>query len=152
LRERGDDVVLLAEHFARKASGHDGTAPRFSPAALDVLHAHPWPGNVRELRNVVQTLVFLADGRRMIDAEHLHQALSRHSVPASPPTPADSTRAGSCGPQDLRHLQREAMLAALRESQGNVSRAARILGIARSTLYARLAEWNLKPAAASRQR
>jgi len=96
LRERGDDVVLLAEHFARKASGPGGAAPPcFSPAALDLLHAHPWPGNVRELRNVVQTLVFLAAGGRVIDADHLHQALSRHSVPASPSSP---TLARASGP------------------------------------------------------
>jgi len=130
LRERGDDALLLAEHFARKAAERSGkTPPRFTPAALDLLRAHPWPGNVRELRNVVEMLVVLAQGHQ-IDAMHLSAALSQHSVPAVP-IPLQG--------QDLRDLQQRAITTALRESGGNIAKAARTLGIARSTLYARLA-------------
>jgi len=149
LRERGDDVLLLAEHFARKASARTGKPhPRLSPATQDLLRAHPWPGNVRELRNVVEMLVFLTDGKQTVDAEYLHQALSQHSMPCSTPISTTTTPPipGLDGaPHDLRQVQREAMLAALRENQGNVAKTARTLGIARSTLYARLAEWKLRP-------
>src|SRR5262249_15570904 len=60
LRERGDDIVLLAEHFLEMFSRRLGRqAPRFSPAARERLISHPWPGNVRELRNLMERLVYL---------------------------------------------------------------------------------------------
>jgi len=131
LRERGDDVIVLAEYFARKASTRSGAPlPRFRTAALDLLRTHPWPGNVRELRNVVEMLVVLARNG-LIEADHLSSALSLHSVPAPPTSPHPQG-------QDLRELQHQAIAAALRENGGNIAKAARTLGIARSTLYARL--------------
>ncbi|MFG1393013.1 sigma-54-dependent Fis family transcriptional regulator [Xanthobacter agilis] len=128
LRERGDDVLLLMDHYARRAARQAGRpAPRFTAAALDALRAHAWPGNVRELRNVADMLVAMTDGVSPIDLDDLPVDLYGGA--------SDETS------NDLKALERTAILAAVEACGGNLSRAARSLGIARSTLYLRLAAW-----------
>ena len=159
LRERGDDIVLLAEHHAARAAGRlNRPVPRFSAEALDALRAHDWPGNVRQLRNVVEMLVALA-GDGPIRLEHLPMEVRTATMPVRLPAPAaqppDGTRMpgrdGLPGPQadappgagqvqggSLRQHERQAIEDAIAAAHGNMTEAARRLGIARSTLYARL--------------
>ncbi|ABS68737.1 GAF modulated sigma54 specific transcriptional regulator, Fis family [Xanthobacter versatilis] len=130
LRERGADVALLLDHFGRSASARAGLPPpRFSPAAHAALMAYGWPGNVRELRNVVDMLVAMGgtgcDADALIDIADLPQEIREETT-------------GTARATDLKAVEEAAIRAAVDACGGNLSRAARRLGIARSTLYMRL--------------
>ncbi|MFG1374520.1 sigma-54-dependent Fis family transcriptional regulator [Xanthobacter oligotrophicus] len=130
LRERGEDVAVLLDHFGRSAAARAGLAPpRFSPAARAALMAYAWPGNVRELRNVVDMLVAMGgtggDEGALIDIADLPQEIREESTETAQAT-------------DLKAVEEAAIRAAVDACGGNLSRAARRLGIARSTLYMRL--------------
>lgn len=128
LRERGEDVLLLMEHYCIEAARRLGRdTPHVSAAAADALLAYSWPGNVRELRNVADMLV------SMIRAD----SIGPDDLPAE-------IRAGHHGgasskATDLRSVKNQIILDVIASCDGNLSRAARHLGIARSTLYMRLA-------------
>lgn len=128
LRERSEDVLLLLDHFGRAAAARAGLpAPRFTEAARAALAAYSWPGNVRELRNVVDMLIAMGGS-----------AGGAVDLPDLPP----EIHAGAEEPQkgtDLKAVEEAAIRAAVEACGGNLSRAARRLGIARSTLYMRLA-------------
>jgi transcriptional regulator of acetoin/glycerol metabolism len=125
LRERGDDILTLVEHFARRAAERCGVAvPHFTASALDQLRRYHWPGNVRQLRNIVDTLVFLNE-HRQITLDDLPPEVKFERPHAAPA-------------RDLRSIESDAISSALRACRGNLSQAARHLGIARSTLYARM--------------
>ncbi|WP_395702390.1 sigma-54-dependent transcriptional regulator [Aquabacterium sp.] len=127
LAERRDDVLPLAEHFiAQQAQA--GAAPRLSEAARELLLAHPWPGNVRELKNVMARAALLAaDG--LVQPQHLGLGA------AALPSPAAA--------RNLDEPSREAVLAALAEARGVVSRAAQALGLSRQALYRRMERYGL---------
>lgn len=143
LRNRGDDALLLLEHFQRQ---YAATVPpfRLTPAAVEALRAYAFPGNVRELRNVVIRL-----GAKYPAGEVGREQLAAELETAgAPPTATDGLPeelvAGELRARDfnldrsLRQWERRYIDAALRESGGNLSRAARLLGMNRSTLYSRL--------------
>ena len=128
LRERGSDVVLLAHHFAERFAGEFGRpAPTFSDRVLDIFRAYSWPGNVRELENLVQRLVVMLDGQH-IDVPDLPM-LMRFSAP---------TASGGVD-RSLAEVEAEHIARVLESVGGNKSRAARILGIDRKSLRAKLA-------------
>jgi two-component system response regulator HydG len=122
LRERGDDVLLLARHFISKASEELGReAPRFSDGVLEVLLRYDWPGNVRELENVIHRLVVMTESDS-VDVPDLPSVM-RFSVP----------RAN--GPlRSLAEVEAEHVRSVLAAVDGNKTRAAEILGIDRKTL------------------
>ncbi len=132
LRERREDVPLLAEHFAHKHGRGEGVA--ISPAARDLLVAYDWPGNVRELENVIARALAL-NPSGVILPDDLPEAI-RSRQPGEP-VPASLT-----GPErpTLEELERRYARQVLRETGGNKSRAADILGIDRKTLYRILGE------------
>jgi len=131
LRERGTDIELLAEHFLAELNQEEGTAKRFSQAAVAALYAHRWTGNVRELKNYVQRAFILAD--ELIDVE-----LAPETFVHSTPSTLLTVRIGST----LEDVNRRLIEATLLEC-GNVKRkAAEILGISLKTLYNRLAVYN----------
>ncbi len=132
LRERREDVPLLAEHFAHKHGRGEGAA--ISPAARDLLVAYHWPGNVRELENVIARALAL-NPSGVILPEDLPDAL--RSGRAGETVPAEL--AGPNRPT-LGELERRYARQVLRETGGNKSRAADILGIDRKTLYRILGE------------
>ena len=126
LRERGDDVMLLATHFARRFAAEMGRSPvQFSGRALDVLRSYDWPGNVRELENVIQRLILMTDSDT-IDTPDLPQ-LMRFS--AMRQTGLDRT---------LAQVEQEYVSNVLASVGGNKTRAAQILGIDRKTLRQKL--------------
>ena len=133
LRERPEDIPILAEHFRQEYAKENGKGDlRFSSAALQSLRSYRWPGNVRELRTAVEHGVVLARGGE----------IEPKDLPASV---RDGAKQGEgTGIQgstlQLAKLERQAMEAALRKTGQNVTEAAKLLGISRRTLHRKLAE------------
>jgi len=123
LRERGNDVALIAKHFLRRYGAQHGKATlAFTPEALRALSRHTWPGNVRELQNRIQRAVIMADGKR-VTADDLELSEVLNALP----------------PHTLREaresVEREMVQSALRRHRGTIASAALELGISRPTLY-----------------
>ncbi len=133
LRERPDDIPILAEHFLRTFAQRNGKGVRsFSPAAMERLQRHPWRGNVRELENLIERVVIMARGE-VIGVEDLPGNL-KGEAPAS---------AGVVAGRSLSELEREAILKTLEMTGGNRTETARLLGIGRRTLQYKLKEYGL---------
>jgi transcriptional regulator with GAF, ATPase, and Fis domain len=138
LRERRDDILPLAETFLEDLGRTMGRpAAGISRSAREWLRAYSWPGNVRELRNAIERAILLCDGEAITN-EHL----STPSSPAAKP-PAALSAAASAGASrtdnvDLGTMERDLIQKALLQSRGNKSQAARMLGLTRAQLYARL--------------
>ena len=132
LRERGEDVTLLAEAFLKDISAADGVERRFTPAARDRLTAYGWPGNVRELRNVVRRAAILAAGP-VIDVRDL-------PLEGTAPAAVNGSANGAQLEPGMTVAQAERLLieATLAHAQGDKRRAAEMLGISLKTLYTRL--------------
>jgi DNA-binding NtrC family response regulator len=149
LRERLDDIPLLVAHFMktlREDVGREVT--RLSPEALDALSAHQWPGNVRELQNVIHRAMLSSrtDVIELFDLPpSLQKAVSRPvlsqllQADASAPSSSPATPSG-LPTLVLRDLEQLAMQQALKQTNGHVANAAKLLGIGRATLYRRLVE------------
>ena len=122
LRKRGNDILLLAHHFAGQFSEESGKpTPRFSDEALQVLRNYHWPGNVRELENVIQRLVVMTDGTLI-------------EVPDLPSLMRFSALRGEGFNRPLVEVEAEYIRNVLASVDGNKTRAAEILGIDRKTL------------------
>ena len=136
LAERREDIPLLVEEFMRQISRRTGARPkRVSPAALRLLQDHAWPGNVRELRNLVERLMIMVTGD-VVEARHLE-------------LPRAATRARRDGAfVELREarerFERDYVGKVLAACDGNMSRAARVLGLERSHLYRKLRALGLR--------
>src|SRR2546430_5542418 len=130
LRSRGNDIILLAEHFLRRFAAETGTPrKRLSSGAASKLKAYHWPGNVRELRNVIERLAILLRGDT-IDAEDI-QLGTRVPAPAEIATGLTLQEARDA-------FEKQYILSRLKEFAGNVSRTADALGVERSNLYRKL--------------
>ena len=132
LRERKEDIPILADYFLEKYEAADQPKTTFSPAAIQHLRAHDWPGNVRELEEKVRQSISAHSGT-VIDVPDLKIT---PELPADLQWAADLT---SC----LDERERDSIVRALRESQGDKSAAARLLGIAESALQKRLRYYDL---------
>lgn len=130
LRDRADDVQLLAETFLEAVNRRDDTSKRFSDAAIERLGALPWPGNVRQLKNVVERAAILADG--VIGPDVLPEPDRESPAPSE-----DSTLQVKVG-SSIADVERRLILATLDQLEGDKKRAAEILGISLKTLYNRL--------------
>ena len=142
LRERPEDVPLLAEHFLRQSSERLGIAPpTLTRAAVEELVAYDWPGNARELQNVIERAAILARGGKLVFD-------LRPRGPAGSDTPqAAPTAAGPMTDAERRRLAEEAIAEALAAAGGRVSGpggAADLLGVKPTTLYSRIRRKNLK--------
>jgi two-component system, NtrC family, nitrogen regulation response regulator NtrX len=130
LRERVDDIPVLAEYFADQVTSQNGWRPKhFSSESLETLKRYAWPGNVRELRNVVERVLLLS-GAETISAEEINLAL-----PAA--RNGESAASTGSGPltQRLEAFEREVLLAELRRNHHHMTNTARALGLERSHLY-----------------
>jgi transcriptional regulator with GAF, ATPase, and Fis domain len=140
LRERGDDVILLADHFVRELGARLGRGePGFSRDAQDVLRGYPWPGNIRELENAVERALILAQGG-LLTAAHLGVAASGAERPGGASGQAPD---GKTAPESLADMEKRAILAALEATRGNKTHAAALLGITRTQLHTRLKRFGL---------
>jgi DNA-binding NtrC family response regulator len=144
LRQRKSDIATLAQHFLRRfADEHGRRGVQFTEDALEALCGAPWPGNVRQLENVVERDVVLTTGSR-IERNDLPPML-----PVRPDPAPESTQPDPSG--EVRPL-REAMQApekrlieqALEHCSGNREKAARVLGINRSTLFHKLRKYGIR--------
>jgi DNA-binding NtrC family response regulator len=132
LRERGDDIPALVQHFAEQVCAQNSWKPvPFSTEAMEALQSHPWPGNVRELRNMVERLMLLAT-EGQVDLATLQMALPKASGGAV--STAAATGAGPLADR-VQSFEREVILAELKRSHHNMSMAAKSLGLERSHLY-----------------
>jgi two-component system response regulator HydG len=136
LRERIDEVALLAQHFLEhSARRHGRPPPRLTDEALAFMRAYGWPGNVRELRNVVERAVVLANGPKILPVHlpaHVTASPARHRPP--PETARVMT---------LRELESRHIASVLALTGGNRVRAAELLGIHRNTLRRRMREYGI---------
>lgn len=150
LRDRGDDILVLAGETLRKAAEEESKDfARFAPDAEARLLAYPWPGNVRELQNLVRRIVVMNDGDTVTSA--MIPPLSRDpwtpapapSTAAAPGSNGHSTPASPDGEaiQPLWQVEKQAIERAIAFSGGNVTRAARMLGINASTIYRKRLDW-----------
>ena len=137
LRERGDDVIELAELFLRGVNENGVTAKRFETATLDLLKAHQWPGNVRELKHVVQSAAIMADDR--ILSHHL--ALHKAEVAEAPADGSAGRIVVDIGTSTVDETERRLVMATLLACGNNKARAARQLGMNLKTLYNRMKAW-----------
>ncbi len=142
LRERTQDIPLLAEHFLKVLSKLRGRETGgWSPEAMRVLVEYPWPGNVRELRNAVETALLLCPPGSPILPEHLPSFVRNHL----PKDQGEEHRIlFPSGPLTLKEIEAAAVKRALERNQGNKGKAARELGIHRVTLYRKLKELGLE--------
>jgi two-component system response regulator HydG len=134
LRQRSDDIPLLAEHFLQRIAGlRSEPVKRLSDAALAVMMEYAWPGNVRELENALERAIILTP-REEIDVDGLPERVTERRPDAliSSHTPANPT---------MEAIERAYITWVLRSESGNKSRAAEVLGIDPSTLHRKLARY-----------
>jgi DNA-binding NtrC family response regulator len=138
LRDRREDVAPIARHFlAGMEKPASGPLPVLSPAALDILISHDWPGNVRELRNAIQRAVVMAESGEL--TVHDFSFLRRAAEPeAGTETPSGLSR--------WEQAERTNILGELARQRGNKTKAARELGIAKSTLFEKLKKYGIRTA------
>jgi two-component system nitrogen regulation response regulator NtrX len=140
LRDRQDDIPLLAEHFMALMAAEYGRRPkRLAPEAVGRLQQYAWPGNVRELRNVIERLMIMVPGDT-ITAQDLaflgHDDLYHRGPAVEPSLPLAEAR---------ERFERDYILQALAEQHGNISRTADALGVERSNLYKKMRAFGIGP-------
>lgn len=137
LRERTEDIPLLAEHFLNALCHRNGKKPkRLSKQALQALSEHSWPGNVRELKNIMERMVIMVPGE-VIQLEHIPPSVAN---PVSSPT--TWTESGSLK-EAREQFEREFLLHKLKENNGNIAQTARQLKIERSHLHRKLKSYGI---------
>jgi len=154
LRARSSDVPLLVEHFLkgrdRAEEPEGGTGPRVGSAggtvavsslAMRLLQSYDWPGNVRELFSVLESALIRAQGSPRIEAQHLTAEVRGGNREGEAGSAPDTSR---YVPSQAPAREREAILSALREAGGIRSRAARILGMGRTTLWRKMKEYGIE--------
>jgi two-component system response regulator HydG len=136
LRDRRDDIPLLADAFLRRSAGARGGEPKtLAPATLDAMMAYDWPGNVRELENALERAVILSAADSIAPSALPERVSARRAEPlVSDRAPATPT---------LEAIERAYVTWVLQNESGNKSRAAEVLGIDPSTLYRKLARYGV---------
>lgn len=144
LRERGDDIITLAEHTLQEHAGRYRKPPmRLSAAAQRALRAYSWPGNVRELRNMMEQLVLMTSGAE-IDVTQLpvDSGLPAQFI-ASSSTTSTAQFAPAAETLNLGEMEKRLLIEALQRTHGNVTRAAELLGLTRDTLRYRMEKYGI---------
>ena len=157
LRDRGDDLTMLVEHYLRRFNRELGRELReIAPEAMDILRRYPWPGNIRELQSVLKQAMLTASGAVLISAflpESLRISPDPLAVPVRRAEADFSFEAfilrqiqegsTSLSAEAHRHLDQLLLRLALRHTRGNQAQAARVLGISRQTLRAKTREFGI---------
>jgi DNA-binding NtrC family response regulator len=147
LRERGDDIELIAEHFLQEMNEACGTRKGFAPGAIARMKQYPWPGNVRELKNYIHRVFIMAgdeglEGPSAETGNAPSRITAEREAPSSPVTsgPAITVPLGT----PLSVAARELILSTLEHCGGERKRTAEMLGICTKTLYNRLREYGIR--------
>ncbi len=145
LRERLEDVPLLAERFLQLALRENGMRPKpVDPAVYERLARHRWPGNVRELRNVCERMAIMSGDR--ITADDVPE-VARARISPPPDGSADLSRYGAVPLKELRDLvERDYILKKLEEHEWNITQAAQALGVERTNLHKKIKQHGLSRA------
>jgi two-component system nitrogen regulation response regulator NtrX len=144
LRDRQEDIPLLAEHFmAGFAKEYGRRVKKFEPGAMAVLQQYPWPGNVRELRNVIERLMIMVVGDSIGAADLTFLDLTG-AARVEPGPVASTERITLYEARD--QFERDLILRTLAAQQGNMSRTAEVLGVERSNLYRKMKAFGIAPA------
>jgi Nif-specific regulatory protein len=134
LRQRGSDIVTLADYFVARFAHLQGTeVPRLTTPVLNLLQRYPWPGNVRELENLMERAVLLAEDG----------VIQVHHLPANLQASTPEAEASGAIHERVSQVEYELIIAALRQHRGNMSHAAEQLGITRRILGLRMAKYQL---------
>jgi two-component system nitrogen regulation response regulator NtrX len=136
LRDRDNDIILLARHFLRQFAADTGRRPKnLTPDAVDALRAYSWPGNVRELRNLAERLTILVP----------HDGISAADLDLAPAGEDHALFRSGVSLRDAREeFERRLIVRRLRENGGNVSKTADSLGVERSNLYRKLNAYGIR--------
>jgi two-component system, NtrC family, nitrogen regulation response regulator NtrX len=135
LRERREDIRVLAEHFARQLAEQNSWKPKgFAPDAIAALESYSWPGNVRELRNVIERVLLLTPGD-LVDAAGIGRALPQAGGFALHTPPGDPSPATGGLAERVEGFERETLLAELKRNHHHMTNTAKALGLERSHLY-----------------
>lgn len=141
LRERGEDIALLAQSFLQRfAARYQRDGLRFAPSALRALQNYAWPGNVRELSHVVERAALMADAAQ----------LDEDALSLKPPAPHDISGAAALAASEsltVEQAEERMVRQALERTGGNIQRAAAQLGLSRPSLYRRLQKYGIEPEA-----
>jgi two-component system response regulator AtoC len=145
LRDRREDILPLAEHFLRTIGSRvNRRVTGLSPAARALLLGYPYPGNVRELRNIIERALILETGRlitpKALGVEVTNLADSPHAAPLA----GDAPGVRSTSLRSLEEEERRHVAAALTETGGNRTQAARLLGISVPTLYSKIKKYGFE--------
>ncbi|MEJ8803176.1 sigma-54-dependent transcriptional regulator [Pontibacter sp. H249] len=137
LRARDNDAELLARHFAGiYATKNHKPEPEFAPATLHKLKQHSWPGNVRELQHAVERAIILAESNVLQPQDFSFSAMEMAPAAPSPAFAADTS-------MPLHELERETIRRVIDKNKGNISKAAKELGLTRTALYRRLNKYDI---------
>ncbi len=144
LRDRQQDIALLAEHFmAGFAREYGRRVKKFESSAVAVLQQYPWPGNVRELRNVIERLMIMVVGDSIAASDLTFLDLTGvPKVDAEPAAPVERVTLYEARDR----FERDLILRTLAAQQGNMSRTAEVLGVERSNLYRKMKAFGIAPA------
>jgi DNA-binding NtrC family response regulator len=135
LRERPEDIPLLADFFLKEAVAETGSkVAGFTDAVMNILIAYEWPGNIRQLRNTVRTMVVMADSDNLDVRDLPHEIHHVHRLPG-----VVSAKSGL----SLDAMEKQAIIGALAKTGNNRQAAAKLLGIGERTLYRKIKEYNL---------
>jgi two-component system, NtrC family, response regulator len=130
LRERGEDIVIMANAFLRRNCKEQRRKLRFAVAAIEAMTRYSWPGNIRELENAVARATIMAK-TKLVEARDLGIEIAESPDPASLKSARD-------------RVEREALLEALAKTRGNISRTAELLGVSRPTCYVLLGKHQVR--------
>jgi len=138
LRERKEDIPLLAQHFLKEFSVEHGKREKFlTPEALELLVEYPWPGNVRELKNVMERMVIMVPGTTIHHLDLLPSLRSRALLPPGMPSADESLK------EARDRFEREYILRRLEENRWNITKTAEKLKIERSNLHRKLRAYGI---------
>jgi two-component system response regulator AtoC len=140
LRERGEDIELIAAFFLEEMNEACGTRKKFAPGALAKIRQHPWPGNVRELKNFIHRAYIMAGDEGLDGPSPEPERAMPVGASSMPPGPAITVPLGT----PLSVAARELILSTLQHCNGERKRTAEMLGICTKTLYNRLREYGIR--------
>ena len=139
LRQRREDIPLLADYFLKEAAGETGAkVSGIIDAVMNIFAGYEWPGNIRQLRNTIRTMVVMAD-RDKLDVGDLPPEINRvRQLPSG-----SNTQTKSESDMPLDEIEKQAIIDTLAKTGNNREKAAKLLGIGERTLYRKIKEYNL---------